>query len=395
MAGFFDQFFSDVGRGFVNGLLENPTLRDYRHASKTFRPNAYGYTPKFKYLFHVYFDINYDQIGAMNSFPADRNFGLTVKTIDLPKFGFDTIDLNQYNRKRVVQSKIKYEPVNITMHDDNANLVRKLWYTYYTYYYKDATQPDSGSGVKLNDLSGAFNFKSFTYNKRNIYDPSIADAPDWGYIGESVKDPPPNGGYIGTDKPPFFKAINIYGFNQHNFVLYRLLNPLITSFNHDSYNYSESTGTMTNSMSIAYETVKYFDGAINGANPQQIVYGFGTNEHYDKVLSPIARPGSQQTILGPGGLADAGLGIINDLQNGNFLGAIQTGGRAANTFKNGNLNKVASAELAAFAVTAAGTAARNANFKFPVSGSTTNVPTTSSPAGRANSATNVPPSVRR
>jgi hypothetical protein len=146
-------------------------------------------------------------------------------------------------------------------------------------------------------------------------------------------------------------------------------------------------------MTIQYETVKYYDGAINGANPQQIVYGFGTNEHYDKVLSPIARPGSQQTILGPGGLADAGLGIINDLQNGNFLGAIQTGGRAANTFKNGNLNKVASAELAAFAVTAAGTAARNANFKFPVSGSTTNVPTTSSPAGRANSATNVPPSV--
>jgi hypothetical protein len=84
LAGFFDQFFSDVGKGFANGLFENPTLRDYRHASKTFRPNAYGYTPKLKYLFHVYFDINYDQIGALNSFPQDRNFGLTVKTIDLP-----------------------------------------------------------------------------------------------------------------------------------------------------------------------------------------------------------------------------------------------------------------------------------------------------------------------
>jgi hypothetical protein len=393
LAGFFNQFFSDVGKGFVNGLFENPTQRDYQHASKTFRTNAYAYAPKFKYLFHVYFDINFDQIGAAQSFPVDRNFGLTVKTIDLPKYTFETQELNQYNRKRIVQSKIKYDPIQVVMHDDNANLIRQMWYVYYTYYYKDATQPDSSTGVPLNDFSGAFNTKSFAYNQRNIYAPSIADAPDWGYIGESVKDSPPSGGYIGTDKPPFFKAINIYGFNQHNFVLYRLLNPLISAFSHDTYNYSEGGGTMQNSMTLQYETVKYYSGAINGANPQQIVYGFGTNDHYDKTLSPIARPGSQQSILGPGGLADAGVGIIEDLQNGNFLGAIQTGGRAYNTFKNGNIKKAASNELAQFAVTAAGSAARNARFLFPTAGSTTNVATTNTPAGQVNTFNNKPPTV--
>ena len=33
-------------------------LRDYTHASKIFKPNSYANTPKFKFLFHTFFDIN-------------------------------------------------------------------------------------------------------------------------------------------------------------------------------------------------------------------------------------------------------------------------------------------------------------------------------------------------
>jgi hypothetical protein len=54
--------------------------------------------------------------------------------------------MNQYNRKRIVQTKIKYDPIDISFHDDNgsgvgtANLggtVRALWKAYYNYYYFD------------------------------------------------------------------------------------------------------------------------------------------------------------------------------------------------------------------------------------------------------------------
>jgi hypothetical protein len=54
MAGFFKPFLKDA----VGGFFGSDYLRDYTHASKTFRPNAYQYAPKFKFLFHVYFEIN-------------------------------------------------------------------------------------------------------------------------------------------------------------------------------------------------------------------------------------------------------------------------------------------------------------------------------------------------
>ena len=103
-------------------------------------------------------------------------------------------------------------------------------------------------------------------------------------------------------------------------------------------------------MSIDYETVKYFKGAMNGKNPSNKVPGFGLDQHFDLTVSPIARPGSQATILGQGGLVDGGEGILNDLTpdadgNRNILGAIQKAGVTYNTLKNMNLKQTAKAEI--------------------------------------------------
>lgn len=172
--------------------------------------------------------------------------------------------------------------------------------------------------------------------------------------------------------PPFFKAINVYGFNQHNFVLYRLINPMIESFSHDTYDYSQGNGTMENQMTVQYETVKYYEGAIDGRSPDQIVKGFGSETHYDRTLSPIARPGSQSTILGPGGLVSAAGGVLSDLERGDIVGAIQKAGTAANTFKNPqNILKVAKSEaLGAVNDALKGTPNRNTLFDFPTNAST-------------------------
>ena len=58
--------------------------------------------------------------------------------------------------------------------------------------------------------------------------------------------------------------------------------------------------------------------------------------YYDNIPSSLARPGSTQTVLGQGGLLDAGIGIVSDLQSGGplgVIGAIQKAGTAYNTFK--------------------------------------------------------------
>lgn len=143
-------------------------------------------------------------------------------------------------------------------------------------------------------------------------------------------------------------------------------------------------------MTLRYESVKYSQGALNGEAAGLKVDGFGNETNYDKTLSPIARPGSNRNILGPGGLLDAGAGVLEDLSNGNYLGAIQKAGTAAKTFKNPqNILRAANAELKAGVIGAAPGIARGA-FNFPASGATNGTGSQNSSANNSRS-TYAPP----
>jgi len=390
MSGFFQNLLTDAAEGFFG----SDYLRDYTHASKTFRPNAYQYAPKFKFLFHVYFEINPSAYAV--GLPQDVNFGLAVKSVKLPSYSFDTHTMNQYNRKRVVQTKIKYEPIDINFHDDNGGslqsptaggAIRNMWYNYYTYYYKDATKPAVSISGRQAQIAGTSPNNS-NYNKRNIYSQSLTGDTDWGYVGETG-DTVNSATEIGTGqtKIPFFKNITVFGFNQHNYVAYTLVNPIITRFAHDTYDYAQGNGTMTNTMTLDYETVKYFQGAIDGKEPSNIVAGFGLNGHYDRVPSPITRPGSQSSILGQGGLVDGVGGVIEDLSgpNANILGAIQKAGATYNTIKNMDLKQAIKSEVTAGITNAImnplNNTGRNVLFNTLIYGSTPNPNQT--PNGRA------------
>jgi len=338
------------GQQFLQGFTGTSSLRDYTHASKTFTTNAFELKPRYKFLFHVSFTLNTDipAISKVIGTQEKQNLSVVVKTVDLPKYTIATETLNQYNRKRVVQTKINYEPVTLTFHDDSGDNVRNMWYNYYSYYYKDPSQnylaPNSTNGSlgqSGNKVSG------FGYNARDIYnDQRLGNVNDWGYIGEAFND----GTSTADGKPPFFRDIRIYGMDQHKFAEYVLINPVITAFNHDQYSYAEGAGTMQNTMTIAYETVKYYSGAIGNQRPDTNVQGFADPAHYDQTRSPISRPGSTSTVFGQGGLLDAAGGILQDLQSGGLLGAIgaaQKAGTAYNTFKGKNIASIAKSEAVA------------------------------------------------
>lgn len=335
------------GQDFLQGFTEVNSLRDYTHASKVFRTNAYELKPRFKFLFHVVFTLNLDQIPALRNskiFGASEiyNLSLAVKTIDLPKYKIDTHTLNQYNRKRVVQTKINYEPVSVTFHDDSGDNIRELWYQYYSYYYKDPAQ-QYGNTPTTNGSIGQVQTKQngMSYNNRDIYEQNrTGNVNDWGYIGESFMD----GTSAASGKPPFFKDIQIYGFDQHKYARYVLINPLITNWNHDQYDYSQGNGIMQHTMSIAYETVKYYSGALG--KPDSNV-NWPDTAHYDNIPSALARAGSTATVFGQGGLIGTGNGILQDLQSGSvmgLIGAAQKAGAAYNTFKGKNLKSIVQAE---------------------------------------------------
>ena len=339
---------SSFGQDFLKGFTATNSLRDYTHASKTFRTNAYELKPRFKFLFHVVFTINVDQIPKLKDSkifgPTEvYNLSLAVKTVDLPKYTVQVETMNQYNRKRIVQTKINYEPVNVTFHDDGGDNIREMWYQYYSYYYKDPAQQYIDNAPVTNGTIGQSQTKQngFSYNNRDIYlQNRIGSVSDWGYIGESVGD----GTSSASGKPPFFKDIQIYGFDQHKYARYILINPLITNWNHDTYSYAEGSGVMQHTMTIRYETVKYLNGALG--KPDKNV-AWPDTAHYDTTTSPIARPGSTASIFGQGGLLNTGEGILADLEKGSvagLIGAAQKAGAAYNTFKGKNLQSIVQSE---------------------------------------------------
>lgn len=344
------------GTSFLQTFFGNPTLKDWSHASKTFTTNGYELMPRYKFLFHVYFTINVGEIPALQAAfggGTTASIGLMVKTVSPPGFKIDVDTMNQYNRKRLVQSKINYQPVQMTLHDDQSDLVRSMWYNYYNYYYKDASQPYQNVPVQ-NGLLGPLqtNQSGFGYNSSDIYN-ARRTTNDWGYVGETYSDGTGATAGAAGGKPPFFKDIKIYALNQKKFAQWVLINPMITEWSTDSFDYNQGGGTMTNTMTVSYETVKFYNGAIGGAQPSGTVAGFADPSHYDIIPSPLGRPGSTQSVFGQAGLVDAGAGIIEDLgalasgQGGlqNVLGAVQKAGSAYNTFKNVNLRSVVNPEL--------------------------------------------------
>jgi hypothetical protein len=339
---------ASFGENILKGFFGVNGLRDYTHASKTFRTNNYELTPRTKFLFHCFFNVNIGQIPALAAAFQNNDIasvGLMVKTTDLPSYQITNETLNQYNRKRIIQTKINYQPVTITLHDDQSDLIRNLWYNYYTYYYKDSTYGYNNVPAQ-HGTSGqnAIMQNGFGYNTADTY--SARQNTDWGYIGEGYADSSP-GTASGNNngKPRFFNDITIYGLAQKRFASYTLINPIITDWKSDQYDYSQGAGTMSHTLTVAYETVKYMSGPIGGAQSSTSVAGFADPAHYDTTKSGLARPGGTATVFGQGGIVDAVAGSVEDLQAlasgrgglSNIIGLVQKGGTLVNTQQKTNI----------------------------------------------------------
>ena len=132
---------NDFLKGFTSGL---PGMKDYRHASQLYIADNHKLMPKQKFLFHVYFDINEGSMSAGGSgtteFSKEEKYELNmlVKACDLPKYDFNVEEKNQYNKKTYVGTRIGYQPIVISFHDDHADTVNAFWKKYYEYEIADS-----------------------------------------------------------------------------------------------------------------------------------------------------------------------------------------------------------------------------------------------------------------
>jgi hypothetical protein len=309
MANQFTRFLTGVAEGATNpkGVVGN-----YTHATRLFIDDTFRLSPRTKFLFYVQFEIDKSAHKAPSFTQRHgEEVGLLVKSADLPKYNFDSVVKNQYNRKKIVYKNFNYEPVTIALHDDSAGIVNALWAIYYGYHVADRNNPRA-----------AFN--------ENKY--------------RTTKTPLDNFRY-GMDNDitvPFFKSINIYTLSRRRFLGYSLINPKIKSWNHGNVAYAESD-FLESQMTVEYESVRYSAGNVSVGSPK----GFATL-HYDNVPSPLSvAGGGVANLTGAGGVLDGLEQIFGDLESGatfdSFGGFLGTAIKSVNTYK--NLNNLTKAGL--------------------------------------------------
>ena len=153
---------------FLSGVFSGAThpkgtMGDFQHAARLYTDNLYALTPKAGWMYYAYFVINpkaqtaisagadktsSSLLGTIGQVLGGANVkgiisngknqnleaGMLVKAADLPKFQIQTEQLNQYNRRTNIQTKINYQPVTINFHDDMSNTTNELWQSYFRYY---------------------------------------------------------------------------------------------------------------------------------------------------------------------------------------------------------------------------------------------------------------------
>ena len=313
---------ANIFDGFLNQIANGDQIKDRQHASRLYVANNYALSPKYSWLYHVYFELN-DELSSIRGEDKLIEHGMLAKSVDLPSFNIATKTLNNYNRPSIVQTKLGYNAININFHDDSSDVVRNLWYDYYTYYYRDADIGYDGPSGGINPVMFARS-KYVTGENRETLN-------RFGYTPRK---------YGMANDNQYIKAIRIYSLHQKRFSEYTLVNPFISAFAHGSHNSSDN-GTLDHVMTVNFETVLYASGYITG----ETVKGFA-KLHYDKSASPLtALGGGTNSIMGPGGILSAVDTIIGAGGAGNFGTAAFTLVRAFQKNKNTNLLGLAKTEL--------------------------------------------------
>ena len=308
MANIFNGFLDNL----VNGALSpKGDMADYTHAARLYTDDNFRLAPKQKFLYHVTLNLNENVVNKILPGWVQRHsneVNMLVKSVTMPKFDIQTETKNKYNRKKNLQTRIDYAPVNIVFHDDNNSIVTQLWTAYYNYHFADGTY---GS----RDGAGAPNQTARPYDRFNTY------------MGS-----PRNGDRFGLDNnqyEPFFTSIQISQMARHQYLTLTLVNPIIESWQHDTLENSAGADPVQNSMTVAYESVFYADGPIDEGNSPK---GFGT-VHYDNTPSPISA-GSSSSLFGSAGILAGGTSVLGDIASGKAdLGTLLTAARTVRNAK--------------------------------------------------------------
>lgn len=286
MPSFSSLFTSLTGAGFFYE-------KNSRHATHTFNQDSQSlYRNQPRFPFEYYVSINLNNVGSASSFisqyfnsPDWSQIAPLVKSVDMPSMKIETTPLNQYNRKRLSQTKIAYEPVKMVFHDVADGKTLKFWDMYYRYYFSDGSEPGKNEAKQSQQKNKTFSIeelkKSITPNLntslgnlptsvKKLFQsnaPTGANSPTntsgSKEATEDIVSDKLNSHLFGFNLPQvrnirnLIQTIDIFQVHGGRFNQVTLVNPRISAFTHDVLNYSATDKTLELTFTFEYEYAYY------------------------------------------------------------------------------------------------------------------------------------------
>lgn len=229
--------------------LSNPMLTSPNQAATTFSLGGAN-PPRQKALFIVRF------LQKNPSSDAPDGMSFLVKSIDRPTINLTTEELNQYNKKRLAHTGVKYAPVNCILYDTADSKAMSMLVQYAQYYLGDFRQDPSAfaDDAVSGKLLGASNGIS-------------ADGFGMGIASTTSSN------LDGANSQFFFDRIEVFQVWGGEYTCFQLVNPRLNTIDPDALDY-EDHSLSTISLSIDYEAV-YFE---NAGKPQKITSNAALSE---------------------------------------------------------------------------------------------------------------------
>lgn len=221
-----DRIFDALGIGSGRKFY----MRDFRNAYK-FRPHVNPVRQKFQG--YVNFIFNRELLPGLF---ADGDAGQTefrttisslVRTAELPGVEFKTETYNSYNRKRIVNTGVEYQPVSMTVYDTVGNEWLAVLMKYFAYHYMDPRNEQQSPNDR--DIAGWYSSAGGTDFVNSAF----------GKAGESSFNSN-RAGYNPNANAHFFERIDYVLYHGNKGVQYSIINPVLTSFKSAELDYTAS-----------------------------------------------------------------------------------------------------------------------------------------------------------
>lgn len=202
-------------------------LKDSAWASNYFGGAEMLNQPKRKFLFFCGFIGN--PLAMKPEFAAElmtNKYIFMSKGMKPPSFSIETEVLNQYNRKRIVQTGVTYDTITLRVHDDVDNKMSQLMYEYMRYTNKDFSNTNKEDWVS------------------DVVKPDFKQSENWGMN-------------LHADKQ-FFSGMWLAWVNSGRVTYAIIHNPLISKIDFDDLDYTDSELAEI-SITLDYEGVVFKD----------------------------------------------------------------------------------------------------------------------------------------